>query len=96
MTRDGNKGITIEYNHLSLPVKVTFDTGEEIEWVYDAAGVKLYKVATDASNNPAQKDYLGGIEYADNTIEAIYHSEGRLVPNGSGGYPARAYMHDCV
>ena len=85
MTRDGNKGIDIEYNHLNLPVKVSFDSGEEITWIYDAAGVKLYKVSTNADPTPVsvRKDYLGGIEYADNVVEAIYHSEGRAVPNGS-------------
>ena len=64
---------------------MTFDSGEEITWVYDAAGVKLYKVSTNADPTPVsvRKDYLGGIEYADNVVEAIYHSEGRAVPNGT-------------
>ena len=64
---------------------MTFDSGEEITWIYDAAGVKLYKVSTNADPTPVsvRKDYLGGIEYADNVVEAIYHSEGRAVPNGS-------------
>ena len=70
---------------INLPNKVTFDSGEEITWVYDAAGVKLYKISTNAAPTSVsvRKDYLGGIEYADNVVEAIYHSEGRAVPNGT-------------
>ena len=41
-----------------------------------------------------QKDYLGGIEYADNNIEAIYHTEGILIPNGSGDYTFEYTLKD--
>ena len=30
-----------------------------------------------------QTDYIGGIEYRNGDIQAIYHPEGRAVPNGS-------------
>ena len=58
---------------ISLPNKVIFDSGEEVTWGYDAAGIKLYKISTNAIPT----------EYADNVVEAIYHSEGRAVSNGS-------------
>ena len=48
---DPNEGITlIEYNHLNLPTKVTFNTGSTIEWLYDASGRKLRKTAIAASS----------------------------------------------
>jgi hypothetical protein len=40
---DSYKGITIQYNHLNLPEKVTKLTGESITWLYDATGTKLQK-----------------------------------------------------
>ena len=86
---DANKNISeILYNHLNLPTKVTFSTGETIEWVYDAAGVKLYKITTDNAPEPitTRKDYVGGIEYTGGILEAVYHSEGRLVPTSTSDY----------
>ncbi len=43
MIEDKNKGIIIEYNHLNLPTRVTFGNGNKLEWIYDAAGIKLTK-----------------------------------------------------
>ncbi|MEM1322275.1 MAG: DUF6443 domain-containing protein, partial [Bacteroidota bacterium] len=77
MTRDNHKDMTVAYNHLNLPKKFTFDNGDWIAITYDAAGGKLKK-ATSAGQ---VHHYFGNIEFsADNTLEAIYHSEGRLVP----------------
>ena len=89
MTEDKNKGITITYNHLNLPVKVTFDSNEEITWTYDAAGVKLRKYTDDGQGNTTEKNYVGGIEYIKGAngykVEAIYHSEGRVLPTDAEG-----------
>jgi len=43
MTKDENKGITsISYNHLNLPVTITFvGTNKKIEYLYNANGVKV-------------------------------------------------------
>ena len=48
MTRDDNKGITnISYNHLNLPVTITFfntvNKNTKIEYLYDATGAKKAK-----------------------------------------------------
>ena len=40
----------ITYNHLNLPVRVTFYSGTKIEYFYDATGVKLKKKVTDGTN----------------------------------------------
>ena len=82
---DKNKDITsITYNHLNLPSVITFANGNTITWLYDAAGVKLQKRTYEYANNTTNtKDYIGGIEYNNNTIEAVYTDEGRAMPNGS-------------
>ncbi len=55
MTVDKNKGISaIEYNLLNLPVKVLFEDGGTIEYVYDANGTKLRKTVMANAVKPSQ------------------------------------------
>ena len=75
MIYDPDKNITISYSYLNLPYRIDFDSGEWIEFVYDASGIKLRKERSDEY----KKDYVGGIEYTDDILEAIYHAEGRVV-----------------
>lgn len=39
--------------------------------------------SSHSSQTTNTHDYIGGIEYQDNVIEAIYTDEGRAVPNGT-------------
>src|SRR5690606_16918695 len=50
MIADGNKGITVDYNHLNLPQKVDFGNGKYIEYTYDATGAKLQQKVHDGQN----------------------------------------------
>src|SRR5690606_36852008 len=44
MIADNNKNIVeITYNHLNLPVELTFGNGGIINYIYDAAGTRLSK-----------------------------------------------------
>ena len=102
MIVDENKGITdIEYNLLNLPAVVHKEwtkyktdgsvdavfTGK-IEYLYDAAGIKLaQQVYEDVSTPIATKttDYIGARVYESNATETqalqfIHHEEGRIVP----------------
>ncbi|MEN0050627.1 MAG: RHS repeat-associated core domain-containing protein, partial [Bacteroidota bacterium] len=85
---DSHKGFTMDYNYLNLPYKVAFNTAnlnptqDFIEWQYDALGQKLQKKVTGTGNNESEKEYCNGIEYNNGDLEAIYFSEGRLVPDG--------------
>jgi hypothetical protein len=55
-----------------------------IRFTYDAMGTKLRKqVLNNSGTVTAQQDYVDGIEYNNNVIEAIYHSAGRSVWTGS-------------
>ena len=82
MVEDKNKDIIIEYNHLNLPTRVTFGNGNRLEWIYDAAGIKLIKKRYEGNSLTLTKDYAGGLEYTNGLLEAIYFDEGRATPNG--------------
>ncbi len=73
----------ITYNHLNLPTLITFNTGNSIEFLYDAVGTKLRKTVKVGATVQYVQDYLsGGIEYRQNGIgvkrvESVFHIEGR-------------------
>ncbi len=93
MTYDPNKDLNIEYNHFSLPFRITSSDGlKEIKIQYDANGAKLSKEVISEGNTLYKQDYVNGVEYRDNTIEAVYHSEGRIVNSGSNANPTWEYQ----
>ena len=64
MITDANKGITsIAYNHLNLPVSITFSNGGHIGYKYDASGVKLRKEVETATEDPFFTYYAGNHIY---------------------------------
>ncbi|WP_264530379.1 RHS repeat-associated core domain-containing protein [Flavobacterium sp. N502540] len=64
MITDKNKNITsVTYNHLNLPVKITFATTGNIEYIYNANGVKLSKTVNKGTCITTITDYLGGFQY---------------------------------
>jgi RHS repeat-associated protein len=89
MTSDPYKAMTLRYNHLNLPTLFDFGAGKTIEVYYDRAGAKLRKtVKTNATTTQYIQDYVGGLEYRTTgtgalTLEAIYHTEGRITPVGA-------------
>jgi len=79
MVSDDNKGITaIVYNHLNLPQEITFDTGNKILYIYNAAGVKLQKQVIEGSDTTFT-DYIGGFVYENDTLQFLQTAEGRVV-----------------
>ncbi len=84
MITDRNKNIdTITYNHLNLPAIVTKTTGEHVNYIYNAAGVKMSQEVYDAANTLTKKtDYLGEFYYENDTLKFINHEEGRVVMTG--------------
>lgn len=84
MISDANKGITgIEYNHLNLPTKVTFDADNFIEYLYDAAGIKLQQKVYEDGSLTKTTDYVGEFIYEDGAISIIQQEEGRIIPLAS-------------
>ncbi len=83
MTIDKNKGITlITYNHLNLPIKITFGTTGNIVYVYNATGQKLKKVVTQGTT-VTTTDYLGGYQYVNNTLQFFPTAEGYVSLSGT-------------
>lgn len=89
---DQNKNITaITYNHLNLPLKVTFGTTGNITYIYNAVGQKVQKtvtVITPASTTIT--NYLGGFQYqglngVTPSLQFFPTAEG-YVKNASGVY----------
>ncbi|WP_264557933.1 hypothetical protein [Flavobacterium sp. N1718] len=78
MTTDANKGIAaITYNHLNLPVTITFDNGGVISYLYDGSGAKLQKTVIDSNASTTTKtDYLNGFQYQDGELSFFPTSEG--------------------
>ncbi|MCD8413257.1 DUF6443 domain-containing protein [Tenacibaculum finnmarkense] len=67
MISDANKGITnITYNHLNLPKRVTFNNSNQIEYSYDATGVKQIKTVKEKNGGntiSTQTAYAGNFIY---------------------------------
>ncbi|MEL7124346.1 MAG: RHS repeat-associated core domain-containing protein, partial [Bacteroidota bacterium] len=83
MNYDPFKKMDIDYNYLNLPRKITIDDCKFIELLYDATGNKLRKTIKEGAMTLRTQDYTGGIEYTNNQLEAIYHSEGRVYYEGT-------------
>ncbi|MDR6764317.1 RHS repeat-associated protein [Flavobacterium sp. 2755] len=82
---DKNKNITtIQYNHLNLPKKIIFGTGNTIEYIYNAAGQKLEKIVTEGTT-VTTTNYLGGFQYKNAVLEFFPTAEG-YVKNDNGVY----------
>ncbi|MEW7281090.1 peptidoglycan DD-metalloendopeptidase family protein [Aquimarina sp. 2201CG1-2-11] len=87
MVKDRNKGIDqITYNHLNLPTTVTVSgtNNGTINYVYDATGAKLKKIATEGGN-ATTTEYAGGYIYKNGNLEYFSTSEGYVTPE-NGGY----------
>jgi RHS repeat-associated protein len=84
LTGNLNKSISnITYNHLNLPVQITFYNGNKIEYTYDAIGTRLRKKAIQGST-VTTKQYAGSFEYnTNNLLESMQTTEGRCVTTGS-------------
>ncbi|OAN63257.1 hypothetical protein A8B79_15700 [Balneola sp. EhC07] len=85
MTRDYNKGITdIRYNRLNLPEVITFDSGNQIVYLYDASGAKLSKKTYVNSSLGVRAEYSGGFVYEDQSLSFFGFGEGRVRNAASG------------
>lgn len=83
---DQNKQIDkIVYNHLNKPIKIYFNYGATIEYVYSATGAKLKKTVTESPRPVKVVEYLNGFDYANGTLEAIGTTEGYVKCTAAGG-----------
>lgn len=76
LTKDQNKKVTeITYNHLNLPKKITFGTGNTIEYIYNATGQKLEKNIIENKVITNTK-YLSGFQYKNDILQFFPTAEG--------------------
>jgi RHS repeat-associated protein len=78
MTFDPNKGLTFHYNHLNLPYKIENQHGAELIMNYLADGTLAQKILYKNTAQIRKTDYLRGKEYRNDTLEAVYHDDGRV------------------
>lgn len=92
MIEDKNKPfqITVSYNHLNLPSKISFDYDDEgyTEYFYSAMGSKIAKkfVSVDNNNIPVITSYAGSYIYVDNELKYFSQPEGYVEWDEQGGY----------
>ncbi len=92
MLTDTNKGITsITYNHLNLPTQVTLASGN-IQYIYDATGVKQKKVVNETGQSSVTTEYAGNHVYENSTLQFFNHPEGYVEPDGSNWDYVYQYM----
>jgi RHS repeat-associated protein len=85
MTKDENKTITaITYNHLNLPLKITFSSGYTIQYIYDALGTKMKKTVTQGST-VTTTEYREGFQYIGGVLQFMQHAEGYVNYLNAGG-----------
>ena len=93
-TRDNNKGIlSIGYNHLNLPVEVSFSKDNKLEYLYDATGTKLRQDVVVTKNLTKRTDFISNFVIVNNAPAWINFYEGldaphppRPSPQGEGSY----------
>ena len=91
MTVDKNKNITsIVYNHLNLPTKIIFPTGN-IVYFYNASGQKVQKVVTENAT-VTTTDYLGGYQYQNTVLQFFPTAEGYVKNTPVSGTNTYSYV----
>jgi hypothetical protein len=91
MTMDKNKNITsIVYNHLNLPTKIIFPTGN-IMYFYNASGQKVQKVVTENAT-VTTTDYLGGYQYQNTVLQFFPTAEGYVKNTPVSGTNTYSYV----
>lgn len=100
MTRDLNKGIvSIEYNLLNLPQRVTLSTGDTARYVYDADGIKLsasYFTAMGGGVTGTYDtlNYCGNVIYRNGQLEQLLFDGGFITLSGTGTPQYHFYQCD--
>jgi RHS repeat-associated protein len=102
MIKDDNKNITkIIYNHLNLPIEITFGTTGKINYLYDATGQKVKKTVTNGTTITTT-DYLNGYQYVNAKLQFFGHAEGYVnvqYPTGlkgDGDYATYSYVFNYI
>jgi RHS repeat-associated protein len=75
---DVNKGITnIIYNYLGLQEEIVFSPTQKIKNIYTSDGQKLTQLLINGFST-TKTEYVGDLIYKNDTLQTIYHDEGRV------------------
>ena len=97
MIIDANKNMQVnEYNYLNLPQQLNIYTGgtNEINYLYDAAGIKLRKQTRTDYAIENTTDYIGNFVYKDNELKYMLTCEGRVMVNEGSIYEYQYFLKD--
>jgi RHS repeat-associated protein len=86
---------------LNLPIKVVINNPTDavnsgsIEFLYDATGTKLRKTVKYSNGSVKETwDYVNGVEYKNQILQRVAHSEGAVVRNDLGAYQHEYVLRD--
>uniref|UniRef100_UPI0025EBC684 RHS repeat domain-containing protein n=1 Tax=Flavobacterium sp. TaxID=239 RepID=UPI0025EBC684 len=92
MTVDKNKNISsIVYNHLNLPTKIVFPTGN-IVYIYNASGQKIQKVVTENTTVTTTDYFVGGYQYKNAVLQYFPTTEGYVKNTPVSGANTYSYV----
>jgi len=97
MISDLNKNMTInQYNYLNLlqQLNINTDGTNGINYLYDAADIKLRKQTRIDYAVKKTLDYIGSFVYEDNELRYILTNEGRVMANSDGTYEYQYFLKD--
>lgn len=81
---DPNKKLTLYYNHLNLPYKISGDQQDEVLMQYGADGTLLQRKYIKNNAEVSKTDYLRGKELNNGLMESVYHEDGRAIKTSTG------------
>lgn len=91
LKKDLNKGIgktlseEITYNHLNLPLKVTYETNKYVEYIYSATGEKIQKTVNNLGAITTTQ-YANGYIYENNVLQYFPTPEGYVKRETNGNF----------
>jgi len=96
LTADRNKGIsTIAYNAIDRAERITFADNSYIQYTYLASGDLLAITYHNTAGAQTRKiDYVGELEFENNTLRHIAHGAGRALMVTSGNANYQYYLTD--
>ena len=72
---------------------ITFTGNRIITFIYDASGAKLRKITSD-NGTVTTYDYVNGVEYKNNILQRIAHTEGSVSVQTDGSYQHEYVLRD--
>jgi RHS repeat-associated protein len=99
LTRDDYRALNLYYNSFNLPWEFDFGSNKKVTYIYDGAGQKIAKEASDGINPAVHADYLvpfvhGYTVGGTSSLKYIISPEGRLKNTGTNAAPVWAWEYN--